>query len=514
MMRNKQVCNSFVPSGQKQGAAVSGLFIDGVWQSAAAGQTREIHCPADGHLVTTVPEAGPEDAERAIDAARRAFDDGSWSTTSSLERAALLHRVADLLERDGEDVARLESLDTGKRLVESRYDVADITGVFRHYAGLAGAEAGRVVDTGRADVVSRIVHEPVGVCSLITPWNYPLLQTAWKVAPALAAGNTFVLKPSELTPSTAIWLMNALAEAGLPDGAANLVLGAGDRVGPTLTGHPAVDLVSFTGGLVTGRSIMAAAAPTVKKIALELGGKNPNIVFADADRETALDFALTAVFLHSGQVCSAGARLIVEASIHDEFVDELVRRAELIRLGGPFDEKAETGPLISAAHRDKIEAYVAAGIAEGATVRTGGARPDDPALTDGYYYLPTILAGCTADMTVVRDESFGPVLTVETFIDEDDAVTKANDSIYGLAGAVWTSNAGRAERVAGRLRMGTVWINDYHPYVPQAEWGGYKQSGVGRELGLAGLDEYRETKHIWHHIDPAPQHWFDGAEAT
>jgi betaine-aldehyde dehydrogenase len=271
---------------------------------------------------------------------------------------------------------------------------------------------------------------------------------------------------------------------------------------------PRVDLVSFTGGLVTGRRVMASAAETVKKVALELGGKNPNIVFADADLEVALDFALTAVFLHSGQVCSAGARLVVEESIHDDFVDRLVERAGSIRLGGPHDPKAETGPLISAAHRDKVAAYVAAGVAEGAVLRCGGSAPEDPDLEQGFYFLPTVLDGCTSDMTVTQDESFGPVLTVETFTSEDEAVATANDSIYGLAGAVWTQDAGKAQRVANRLRMGTVWINDYHPYVPQAEWGGYKQSGVGRELGEAGLDEYRETKHVWHNLRPAVQHWF------
>ena len=248
----------------------------------------------------------------------------------------------------------------------------------------------------------------------------------------------------------------------------------------------------------------------MKKVALELGGKNPNVVFADADLEVALDFALTAVFLHSGQVCSAGARLVVEESIHDEFVDALVERAGRIRLGGPFDDKAETGPLTSAAHRDKVEAYVAARARRGrrAPLRRSAARR--PGLADGFYYLPTILDGCTSAMSVTQDESFGPVLTVETFADEDEAVRIANDSIYGLAGAVWTQDAGKGQRVAGRLRMGTVWINDYHPYVPQAEWGGYKQSGFGRELGEAGLEEYRETKHVWHNIRPTEQRWFQG----
>jgi betaine-aldehyde dehydrogenase len=484
------------------------IFAHGRWQSARDGARREIRCPADGSLVAVVDEAGPADTAEAIGSARQAFDEGSWPDLPAVERGSVLDRVADLLARDRDEFARAESLDTGKRLVESEYDVDDVEGVFRHYARVAAEDAGRVVDTGRPGIVSRVVHEPVGVCGLITPWNYPLLQTAWKVAPALAAGNTFVLKPSELTPHTAILLMRILTEAGVPDGVANLVLGAGPRAGAPLSEDPRVDLVSFTGGLETGKRVMAAASGTVKKIALELGGKNPNIVFADADLDSALDFALTAVFLHSGQVCSAGARLVVEESIHDDFVDEVVRRAEQIRLGGPFDDKAETGPLISAAHLEKVEDYVAAGIDEGAWLRCGGARPDDLALADGYYYPPTVLDRCDTSMGVVHEESFGPVLTVETFHDEDEAVATANDSHYGLAGAVWTENAGKAQRVAARLRMGTVWINDYHPYVPQAEWGGYKQSGIGRELGMAGLDEYRETKHIWHNVRPAPQRWF------
>ncbi|WP_026204727.1 aldehyde dehydrogenase family protein [Actinomycetospora chiangmaiensis] len=484
------------------------LYIDGTWTDALEGGVREIRCPADGRLVGEVSEATAKDTERAVAAARTAFDDGRWSTVPPAERGALLLRVADLLQRDRDRLARAETLDTGKRLVESEIDMDDITNCFRWFGHLAATGDGRLVETGVPNARSKVVYEPVGVCGLITPWNYPLLQTAWKVAPAIGAGCTFVLKPSELTPHTCIILMELLAEAGLPDGVANLVLGAGATAGAPLSTDPRIDMVSFTGGLATGRTIMANAAATVKKVALELGGKNPFVCFADADHDTAVDNILTGIFLHSGQVCSAGARLVVEESAHDRIVDDLVERAQRIVLGGPDDPGTETGPLISAAHREKVEAYVARGVAEGAVLRCGGERPTDDHLADGFYYPPTILDRCTQDMSVVHDESFGPVLTVETFTDLEDAVRIANDTEYGLAGAVFSADTGTCEEVAARLRHGTVWINDFGPYVPAAEWGGFGHSGVGRELGRAGLAEYQEAKHIWTNTRPAPTGWF------
>ncbi len=493
---------------------INQLFINGKRTSGRATNTRDIVHPASGQVVATVCEATSDDTIDAIATARRAFDDGHWTSFSAEQRSKILDNVADILTRDKDAFAHAESQDTAKRIVEANYDIDDIISVFRYFAKEAAKPHVREVATGRENVHSRIVSEPVGVVAMITPWNYPLLQASWKVAPAIAAGCTFVIKPSELTPTTTSMLMDVLAEAGLPDGVANLVLGAGAVAGAPLSTHPDVDMVSFTGGLETGKRLMANAAATVKKVALELGGKNPNIIFADADLDAAIDNALTAVFLHSGQVCSAGARLLVERSIHDHVVNEIARRADGIVLGGAYDENAQTGALISAGHREKVERYVAAAIAEGATLRAGGHRPTEPHLQDGYFFRPTVLADCTTTMTCVQDESFGPVLTVEVFDTEADAIRIGNDTIYGLAGAVWTKDIAKAERVASKLRHGTIWINDYHPYVAQAEWGGYKQSGVGRELGEAGFAEYLEHKHIWQNLAPAPSEWFPEGQSS
>ncbi|EHK83952.1 aldehyde dehydrogenase (acceptor) [Saccharomonospora azurea SZMC 14600] len=487
---------------------MSTLFIDGRWVSATAGGTRQVVNPFDQSVIRTVDEAAATDAEAAVRAARAAFDDGEWRGWTARRRSLLLRRVAELLQRDRAEIARLETLDTGKTLVESGIDVDEVTSVFEYYATQAESDPGRLVDAGNPAVRSRVLYEPIGVCALIAPWNYPLLQIAWKVAPALAAGNTMVLKPSETTPLTTIKLVELLDEAGAPAGVANLVLGAGDPVGSTLTESPQVDMVSFTGGLATGSAIMASAARTVKKVALELGGKNPNIVFADADFEAAIDYALIAVFFHAGQVCSAGTRLVVEDALHDEFVAELTQRVERIKLGNGLDADTESGPLVSAEHREKVESYVSIAVDEGARLLTGGRRPDNPKLARGFFYLPTVFDDCHGGMRVVQEETFGPIMTVERFSEIEDAVRIGNDTTYGLAAAVWTGEARKAEYVARALRHGTVWINDFGPYLPQAEWGGYKRSGVGRELGHAGLAEYQEAKHIYENTAPEPQRWF------
>ncbi len=486
------------------------LYIDGQWVASADGTTSRVIYPSDGSVVTEVDVATDAQVQAAIAAARKAFDTTDWPRTPTGDRSALLDRVATLIDRDLEEMARLETMSTGKAMRESRWDIVDVARVFRYYAQLADKDLGRLVDASTPTALSRVVHEPIGVCGLIAPWNYPLLQLSWKVAPALAAGNTVVMKPAQVTPLTAIHLTKLLEEAGTPPGVVNLVLGPGERVGQALGDSPDVDMVSLTGGLTAGRSLMRGAAVNVKRVALELGGKSPNIVFADSDFETAVDNALTAAFTHSGQVCSAGCRAIVQDEIYDRFVDEIARRADRIKLGAGLDDTTETGALISADHRAKVEAHVASAIAEGARLVAGGHRPTEPELQDGFYYRPTVFADCTTTMKIVQQEVFGPVLTIERFRTEEEAIALGNDTTYGLAGAVWTADAGRAQRVASRLRHGTVWINDYNTYLPQAEWGGFKQSGIGRELGVTGLDEYREAKHIWQNTSPGPSGWFEG----
>jgi betaine-aldehyde dehydrogenase len=487
---------------------VPSLFIDGQWVSPESGATSDVVNPSDATIVATVDIADDSDVQRAIAAARHAFDATDWPRTTAATRSDLLTRTADLIERERDRIVRAETLNTGKALRESGYDVDDVINVFRYYARLACTDPTRVVDVDNPDVISRVVHEPLGVCGLVGPWNYPLLQISWKVAPAIAAGDTMVLKPASLTPLTTIILVELLQEAGVPAGVVNLVLGPGGRVGEALAASPDVDMVSLTGGLEAGRRILAASAVNVKRVALELGGKSPNIVFADADFETAVDNALTAAFVHSGQVCSAGCRLIVEAAIHDRFVEELGRRADRIRVGPGLGERTETGALISADHRAKVERYIQTGIDEGARLVAGGGRPADPDLQAGFYLRPTVFADCTADMTIIREEIFGPVVTVERFTTEDEAIRLGNDTTYGLSGAVWTADPARAQRVAAALRHGTVWINDYNTYIPEAEWGGFKQSGIGRELGPTGLDEYREIKHVYENTKPGPTGWF------
>jgi betaine-aldehyde dehydrogenase len=495
-----------------QNSSEPALYIGGDWRLASDGSVREIRSPHDGSLIGLVPEATAADVSDAIAAARSSFDSGVFASWSWAARSGLVSKIADLLERDAAEVALKESNDTGKRIVEAGYDVADVVSTFRYFADLGLQQHDRIVASGLNHVDSRIVHEPVGVVALIGPWNYPLLQASWKVAPALVAGCSFILKPSELTPSTAIHLVHLIEEAGAPAGVANLLLGSGATVGVPLTKDVRVDLISFTGGLSTGKAIMASAAATVKKVALELGGKNPNIIFADADIDSAIDNAVTAAFLHSGQVCSAGTRLLVESSIHDQVVQQIVKRAQTIRLGGPKDLSAETGPLISQGHLRKLEEYMSRAVAEGAHVLTGGKRSVREDLQAGWYFEPTVLDGCNTKMYCVQEESFGPIMTVETFNTEDEAIALGNDTIYGLAGAVWSGDPSKAQRVARALRHGTIWVNDYGPYRPQAEWGGYKASGIGRELGPSGLHEYLEIKHIWTNNAPTRSGWF--AEAV
>ena len=489
-------------NGKKQ------MYIDGKWVDSVSGEYREILYPCTGEVITKVTEGNAEDVKLAVEAAGRAFDKGDWPKTPAAERGRLVEKLADKVEENREELAQMESLDTGKTVEESRGDMDDIAGIFRYFGQLADKEGGEIIQSPIPNTTSRVVREPVGVAAQISPWNYPLLQASWKIAPALAAGCTIVMKPSEITPFTTIRITELAEEVGIPAGVINLVLGPGNTVGTEMTTNSGVDLVSFTGGIVTGKKILKAASDTVKKVALELGGKNPNIVFGDADFDTAVDFALNGVFFHAGQICSAGSRILVESSIHDKFVTALKKRISNIKMGDAFDPSTEMGPVISEEHRAKIEKYMQIAKDEGAEIVLGGTRPDNPPHEGGYYFLPTLITGVKNSMRLAKEEIFGPVITIESFNTEEQVVEWANDTIYGLSGGVWTKDQDRAERVAAALRTGTVWINDFNIYFVQAPWGGYKQSGQGRELGKPGLEEYTEIKHIYQNHANEPVNWF------
>lgn len=482
------------------------MYVGGAWRLAADGATREVANPATGRTIATVAEGTAADAEAAILAARRAFDDGPWRSSSAADRAALLFKLADAIDAHRDEFMRLDTLNNGKPLRETEYDAVDAANCFRYYAGLATKPHGQTFDVP-APSQTFTVREPIGVCGQIVPWNYPLLMAVWKLAPALAAGNVCVLKPSELTPLSTIRLAALLEELEFPAGVVNIVLGTGATVGHAIAASTLVDKIAFTGGTKTGRSIMHDAATNLKKISLELGGKSPNVVFADADFDTAVDYALFGIFANAGQVCSAGSRLILQRSLHDRFVDRLVERARKIRVGDGFDPQTEMGPIISPVHRERVESYIRAGEEEGARLLCGGSRLGGP-LADGNFIAPTVFDDTSPEMRIVQEEIFGPVLVIQSFDDEAQAVALANDTIYGLAGAVFTQDVAKAHRVIRKMRAGITWINTYHPTYNEAPWGGYKQSGIGRELGTYGYDAYTEVKQINVNLDVAPSGWF------
>ncbi len=476
------------------------LYIDGAWVEAQAGETFPTIDPATGEEIARVARARAGDADRAIAAARRAFDEGPWSTAPPRERAALLRRIARRLHAEANELARLESRDAGKLLADAREDVEEAAEMFDHYAGLATSEGGEVPPPG-PDAMTLVVPEPVGVAALITPWNFPLLMAAQKVAPALAAGCTAILKPAEQTPLSTLEMARIAAEEGLPDGVLNVLTGFGPEAGAPLVEDPRVDAVSFTGSEAVGRVIGRIAAETFKRTTLELGGKSPNLVFADADFEAAIEGSALGVFFHQGQVCSAGSRVLVEQTIYDTAVEALCAQAAELRLGHPADPETTMGPLISAEHRAKVNSYLEHGRADGARLAHMGTVPTDPMLANGFFFPPVIFADVDNTMRIAREEIFGPVMAVIPFGDEDEAIAIANDTPYGLAAAVWTTDVKRAVRVSRAIRAGVVWVNDSQPAPVEAPWGGFKASGVGRELGRYGLRAFQELKQIYLNLE-------------
>lgn len=489
------------------------LYIDGEFVPATGGEMFESTNPFSGEPVAKVARGSAEDIDNAVKAARRAFDEGPWPDLTQEERSGYLFRIAEKMEERGKELVSLVVAESGSTYRKAKGEVF-LAG--KHMAWFAKA-AQSIQDT-EVERLSKpgvsknlLVREPIGVCGQITPWNFPLQMVVWKIAPAIAVGNTVVLKPAEETPATAMILAEIIDECGLPPGVVNIVAGFGEEAGAALARHPDVDKVAFTGSTAVGKHVMHDASDTLKKVTLELGGKSANIVFADADLDQAVDAALYAGFFHTGQCCTAGTRLLLEKSIHDVFVDKLVAKAKAMHLGDPGDKATDMGPLVSKKQREAVLRYIELGKKEGATCVVGGGVPDADQLKSGNFVLPTVFTHVNNKMAIAQEEIFGPVISVIPFETPEEAVQIANDSPYGLAGAVWSRDADKALAVARKLRAGTVWVNEYHLISEKAPFGGYKQSGIGRELGEAGLLEYTETKHI--HVDELhdrdKKFWYD-----
>jgi len=473
------------------------LFINGSFVDARSGKTFDTINPATEEVLAAVAEADAADVDVAVAAARSAFDDGPWPRMRARDRGRLLYKLAEIIDRERAGLAELESLDNGKPIAETRaVDLPSAIEVFAYYAGWADKIGGETIPQSE-DFFTYTLREPHGVCGQIIPWNFPLLMAAWKLAPALCCGNTCVLKPAEQTPLSALRLAELVREAGFPDGVVNVLPGFGPTAGGAIVRHPGVDKIAFTGSTEVGRIIQREAAGTLKSVSLELGGKSPNIVFADADLDAAVEGALRGIFFNQGEVCCAGSRLLVEQPAHDRFVDALVRRAAEIRVGDPLDEGTEMGAQVSREQFDKILGYIDAGISSGARLITGGER----ARPRGYFVQPTVFDDVRNDMRIAREEIFGPVVVTIRFRDLGEAIQIGNDTTYGLAAAVWTRDIKKAHRAVRSLRAGTVWVNTYNAFDAAIPFGGYKESGIGRELGRHALDLYTQTKSVWVSLD-------------